>query len=107
MGIAYLDKGMLVITEPTIVDAFDVSSSATSVTINSVSTNVIQNVTCIAGRGEFGSSSNPTWSTGDPVRVTELGLYDDLNRLIAYGKFDRQVTKTKDGFMSFGIKITV
>lgn len=110
VGIAYLDKGLLVITEPTIVDSFNSSYSATtgtSVTLNSVSTNVIQNITCVAGRGEFGSSTNPTWTVGDSVRISEIGLYDNRNRLIAYGKFDRHVIKTTDGFASFGIKITV
>lgn len=110
IGIAYLDKGFLVLTHPTLVNDFDESfsgNSGTSVTINSVSTNVIQNVTCIAGRGQFGSSTNPTWSVGDTVRITELGLYDNQNRLIAYGKFDRQIEKTNESFASFGIKITV
>lgn len=110
VGIAYLDKGFLVLTHPTLVNNFDESfsgNSGTSVTINSVSTNVIQNITCIAGRGQFGSSTNPTWSVGDTVRITELGLYDNQNRLIAYGKFDRQVEKTNESFASFGIKITV
>lgn len=110
IGVAYLDKGLLVITEPSIVDAFDPAfsgSSGTSVTTNSVATNVIQNITCVAGRGEFGTSSNPTWSTGDVVRISEIGLYDDFNRLIAYGKFDRQVLKQDASFASFGIKITV
>jgi len=110
VGIAYLDKGLLVITEPTIVDSFNSTysaSTATTVTLNSVSTNVIQNITCVAGRGEFGSSTNPTWTVGDSVRISEIGLYDNQNRLIAYGKFDRHVIKTTDGFASFGIKITV
>lgn len=106
-GIAYLDKGMLVITEPTIVNDWYTGATGTSVTLNSVSTDVVQNITCIAGRGEFGTSPNPTWTAGDPVRISEIGLYDDLNRLIAYGKFDRHVQKTADGFMSFGIKISM
>jgi hypothetical protein len=107
-GVAYLDKGLLVITEPTIVNAYNDSfsgSSGTSITINSVSTDVVQNITCIAGRGEFGTSSNPTWAIGDPVRISEIGIYDNLNRLIAYGKFDRHIEKTSDGFMAFGINI--
>lgn len=110
VGVAYLDKGLLVITEPTIVNDFDPlfsGASATTITINSVSTDVVQNITCIAGRGEFGTSVNPTWTTNDTVRITEIGLFDELNRLIAYGKFDRQVPKTTDGFISFGIKITM
>jgi len=110
VGIAYLDKGILVVTDPTIVSGYSPSfsgASGTSVTLNSVSSNVIQNVTCVAGRGEFGTSSNPTWAIGDSVRISEIGLYDGLNRLIAYGKFDRQILKTSDGFMSFGIKISI
>jgi hypothetical protein len=110
VGVAYLDKGLLVITEPSIVDEFDPSfsgASGTSVTANSVATNVVQNITCVAGRGEFGTSSNPTWSTGDTVRISEIGLYDDFNRLIAYGKFDRHILKQDASFASFGIKITV
>lgn len=110
IGVAYLDKGLLVITEPTIVDAFDTlysGNSATTATFNSISTEVVQNVTCVAGRGEFGSSSNPTWSQGDTVRISEVGLYNNNNQLIAYGKFDRHVLKTSDGFSAFGIKIII
>lgn len=107
VGVAYLDKGILVLTDPTIVKDFDPLTLRTSITYDSVSTNVVQNITCIAGRGEFGKSSNPTWSIGDSVRITEVGLYDDMNRLVAYGKFDRQIEKNVDGFISFGVKITL
>jgi len=108
VGISYLSKGFMVITDPTIVAAFTTGySGGPVVTFNSVSTDVVQNITCIAGRGEFGTSNNPTWATGDTVRITELGLYDINNNLIAYGKFDRQILKTVDGFSSFGVKITL
>jgi hypothetical protein len=108
VGVGYLSKGFLVVTEPTIVNAYNPAfTGTTTVTYNSVSTDVVQNITCIAGRGEFGTSNNPTWATGDTVRITELGLYDTTNNLIAYGKFDRQILKTIDGFSSFGVKITL
>lgn len=109
-GIAYLDKGMLVITESTIVDSYNTAfsgNSATTVTFNSLSTDVLQNVTCVVGRGEFKTSINPSWNSGDSVRISELGLYDDRNRLIAYGKFDRHVVKTSNDFLAFGVKITM
>lgn len=109
-GIAYLSKGLLVITDPTIVGEYNTAfsgTSATTVTFNSVATSVSQNITCIAGRGEFANSINPSWSAGQPVAISELGLYDKQNRLIAYGKFDRHVLKNSDSFMSFGVKISV
>lgn len=108
VGIAYLDKGFLVITDPTIVNAFNMSgSSATTVTFNSVSTAVFQNITCIANRGEFGSSTNPTFGPTDVARISELGLYDNQGNLIALAKPDRHVLKNVNQFLALGVKITL
>lgn len=108
VGVAYLDKGFLVITHPTIVDSFNLTAStATTVTFNSISTSVYQNITCIAGRGEFGSSTNPTFSKGDIPSISELGLYDDSGNLIAIAKTDRQIPKTVQQFMALGVKIVL
>ena len=110
VGIAYLDKGFLVITNSTIVNDFDLLSSgatATTVILDSIATSVSQDITCIADRGEFGTSSNSTWSTGDIVRITEIGLYDNSNNLIAIAKSDRQILKTKNAFLALGITINL
>jgi hypothetical protein len=108
VGVAYLDKGFLVITHPTIVAAYTASAStATTVTFDSVSTNVYQNITCIANRGEFGGSTNPTFSAGDVARITEIGLYDSLGNLVAIAKTDCQVPKNTNEFVAFGIKINL
>jgi hypothetical protein len=108
VGVAYLDKGFLVITHPTIVSAYTASATtATTVTFDSVSTNVYQNITCIANRGEFGGSTNPTFSSGDVARITEIGLYDSIGNLIAIAKTDRQVPKNINEFVAFGIKINL
>jgi hypothetical protein len=93
VGIAYLDKGFVVITHPTIVNNFTTSAStATTVTFNSVSTSVYQIVNCIADRGEFGSTTNKTFESGDTPRISEVGLYDEIGNLIAIAKSDRHVT---------------
>jgi hypothetical protein len=107
VGIAYLDKGFCVITHPTIVNNFNVSSTGTSITATSVSSSVSQNVTCIANRGEFGTSSNPTFTTGSTPRITEVGLYDISGNLIAVAKTDRQILKNLNDFFALNIKITV
>jgi hypothetical protein len=108
VGIAYLDKGFVVITNPTIVNNYTSSlSSGTTVAFNSVSTNIFQNITCIADRGEFGSTTNPTFSTGDIPRISEVGLFDELGNLIALAKTDRQVTKNINEFLAIGIKLTL
>jgi hypothetical protein len=106
VGIAYLDKGCIVITHPTIIQAYSAATATgTTLSFNSVSTAVFQNITCIAGRGEFGGSTNPTFTGSDSPRISELGLYDSLGNLIALAKPDRQIVKNVNEFLALNIKI--
>ena len=106
VGIAYLDKGFIVITHPTIVNSFNLTGN-TTISCNSISTSVVQNITCIANRGEFGTSTNSTFTASDTPRITEIGLYDIDNDLIAIAKTDRQIIKNVSEFLALGIKISV
>ena len=106
VGIAYLDKGFVVLTHPDIVSTYTASlTTATTVTLNSLSTEIYQTINCIANRGEFGASTNPTFSNGDVPRITEVGLFDNFGNLIAVAKTDRQVLKNINEFKAFGVKI--
>ena len=105
VGVAYLDKGFMVITDPTIVAA--ASASTPTLTFRSVSTDVVQNITCIKDNNEFVSSRNSTFSNGDIIRMTELGLYDVNDRLIALAKSDRQLELAPYDFLAFSVKISV
>jgi hypothetical protein len=108
VGIAYLDKGFIVITHPQIVGDYDlVGATGTTITFNSVSTSIYKNVTCIAGRGEFGGSTNPTFTGVDVARISELGLYDNAGILIAMAKTDRHLTKNINEFLALNVKITL
>lgn len=111
VGVAYLDKGIIVLTHPMIVDNIgDVTSgttTGTTITFDSVSTDIYQNITCIADRGEFGTSTNSTIGSGDNPRISEVGLYDDLGNLIAIAKSDRQIIKNVNEFIALGIKISL
>jgi len=106
VGVAYLDKGFLVITHPTIVNNYNSAvASAATVTFNSVSTSINQVITCIADRGEFGGTTNPTFSGTDVVRISEVGLYDSIGNLIAVAKTDRHITKNVNEFLALSIEI--
>jgi hypothetical protein len=114
VGMAYLDKGFIAITNPAIIDAITSTGTtlysgltATTLTFDSVSTNVSQVITCIAERGEFGASTSIYFGDDDVAKVTEVGLYDDFGNLIAYGKTDRQITKNVNQFLALSIKITI
>lgn len=108
VGIAYLDKGFMVITHPDIVDNFvltGLTADYTSISFNTVRNRVSQSVTCVANRGEFGVSNNPTWTSTDIPRITEIGLYDATNTLIAIGKLNQTYEKPVDDFVAFNIII--
>lgn len=109
VGFAILDKGIIVITEPYIVDNFYPLSNSndTVVTLKSTSTMICQNIICIANRGEFSTSLNTTFNDGDIPRFTEIGLYDAAGDLIAISKTDRPVIKNINDFMALSIKITI
>lgn len=112
VGIAFLDKGFIVITEPSIVNDMDLStgsttSSATTVNYTHYSTEIFQSVSVFAGRNEFNTSSNATFETGDTVRISEVGLYDNAGNLVAIAKPDRHITKRSNQVVSLAIKINV
>lgn len=105
-GIAYLDDGIIVVTNQDIIGE-GIITSATVVTCDSVSTSIVQNITCISNRGEYGNSTNPTFTVGDTPRISEIGLYDVDGDLIAIAKTDRHIVKNVNEFLALGIKITV
>ena len=108
LRISYLDKGFLVITEPTIVNDFVTGFSGatgTSITFDYDRVSVSQSITCLADRGEFGVSNNPTWSLGDIPRITEIGLFDNTGTLIAIGKLNKTYYKSVDDLVAFAITI--
>ena len=112
VGIAYLDKGFLVITDDTIISNYGAvnptgTTTGATVTFDSVSTSVYQNITCIAARGEFGSTTNPTFTGIENPRISEIGLYDSLGNLIALGKTDRHIEKNINEFLALGVKISL
>jgi hypothetical protein len=110
VGIAYLDKGFIVVTDPTIVSDFDPLSSggtATTVSFQNVSTRVSQNFVCVLDYGEFTSSSNPTYANGDSIRISEIGLHDSAGNLIAMAKTNKHIEKNANEFMAFSIQLDV
>ena len=79
-------------------------------TVDSIVNNLVQNVVCIAGRGEFYRSENATIDNGfDDVRISEIAIVSnsDPNDVLAIGKIDRQVIKKKNDFVIFDVQIVI
>jgi len=109
VGIAYLDKGIIAITHPTIIDDYSITGIPTTnveVTLSSISTNVSQDIICIINRDEFNQSSNKTFN-GDDVRISEIGIYDYKENLVAIAKTSEQFIINKNGLKIITVKLIV
>lgn len=106
IGVAYLDKGLIVITEPEIVNNIQIDDEVT-ITLDSLIHEVSQDITCVVNRGEFSRSLNTTYSAGDPIRISEVGLYDNQGNLMALAKTNKHVILGANQFLAIGVKISI
>lgn len=126
-GVIYLDKGIFAITDQTIVDNIAIdfsgdtdtnivnnnlglyyySASTYNTVIDSVQKDLVQNVVCIAARGEFYNSENETLMVTDDVRISEIAITDVSGNVLAIGKTDRHIVKKKNDFVIFDVQIVI
>lgn len=96
------------------------NTSVSELSFNDISIEFKTSVVCLALPTEFVFSSNPSWNLDynlqelangtngfDPVQVTEIGLYNKKNELIAIAKMDRPVEKTYTNLITFNLDIDV
>lgn len=127
IGVAYLDKGIIAITDQTIVDNIALNFSGDSNTntitnglglyyftgstyntiVDSIQFDLVQSINCIAARGEFYNSQNETITVNDDVRISEIAITDVAGNILAIGKTDRQIIKKKNDFVIFDVQIII
>lgn len=54
---------------------------------------------------QYNSTTNPTWDQMSPVQISEAGLFDDNNNLIAVGKFNYPIAKDSTIFRTIQFSI--
>lgn len=99
---------------------FSGGASVSHVTYNDINVNFRTSVVCLALPSEFTFSTNPSWDLAfnlqelqsgtngfDSIYVTEIGLYNKVNELIAVAKLDRPVEKTYTNLITFNLDIDV
>ena len=126
-GVIYLDKGIFAITDQTIVDnvatnfSGDVETTITNnslglyyytggsynCVVDSIQKDLVQNIVCIAARGEFYNSQNETLNISDDVRISEVAITDVSGTVLAIGKTDRHIVKKKNDFVVFDVQIVI
>jgi hypothetical protein len=95
-------------------------TSVSQVTFNDININFRTSVVCLALPTEFVFSTNPSWNLQynldelnngtngfDPVQVTEIGLYNKNDELIAVAKLDRPIEKNFTNLITFNLDIDV
>jgi hypothetical protein len=144
VGILYNDKGIVVITDQTLVSGFRFSAGTSSgyngissgspynlndtnfakiyftsstlsqSTFNSITSEFVQNIICIAGLNEFNTTKNSTFvgaydenASEKPVFITTIGLYNANYELIGIGKLSEPVKKTESNIIPFSIKLVI
>ena len=96
------------------------TSVTSTLTYHDISIRYVTSVVCIAMPGEFFVSQNPSWplerniaelkngtTNFDSIFVTQIGLYNAYDQLIAVAKLDRPTEKTYDGLISFNLQIDI
>ena len=99
---------------------FSGGASVSQVTYNDINVNFRTSVICLALPAEFTFSTNPSWDLAfnlqelqngtngfESIYVTEIGLYNKVNELIAVAKLDRPVEKTYTNLITFNLDIDV
>lgn len=100
--------------------AYFSDTTVSQVSFTDISIQFKTSVICLALPGEFTFSTNPTWDLSyniqefdngtngfDAVQITEIGLYNKLDELIAVAKMDRPVEKTFTNILTFNLDIDV
>jgi len=72
--------------------------------------------TCNSMLGDFYISNNQTWnrlsakdpfSSNEPLEITEVGLYNEMNELVAVSKFSQPINKTFLELLTFELDINL
>jgi hypothetical protein len=89
------------------------ANTLSNTTFTSIKTEFVQSIYCLAMPNEFYDSNNPTFldayadgnPNNDPVYITEIGIYNANQELIAIGKTSQPIPKTKNNVQQFEIQL--
>ncbi len=108
VGIAFLDKGVVVIFNSVLYNGY-INRSVTPLTItnNNIVRRTVANFICDLPIGKFYRSQNTTFTTGTPIRISSVGLYNSNKELIAIGRFNTQIEKNMGKRLTILVKVVI
>ena len=96
------------------------SGTGANSTFYSIDMNYTTSVLCLAMPQEFFLSTNPTWNIDrnlteienetfdmDPIFITQIGLYNQIDELVAVAKLNKPVKKEYTNILTFSLNLEV
>ena len=62
-------------------------------------------IAIILPQNQFNYTENPTWDGISPVQISEIGIFDSNNELVAIGKLNYPISKNSSQYRSFAFNI--
>lgn len=108
VGYVLLDKGVLVLFNKDLISKINTSEEHTlEIETTKITNYLAYEVVCNINRNEFSSTTNNTHNNGYGIRVSEIGLYDDDNDLIAIAKVNKHIILDKLQPISISVSISI
>lgn len=108
VGIAFLDKGVIVIFNTVLYNGF-IGRSNNNLTLNNrnLIRRTVVNFVCDLPIGQFYRSQNTTFSSNLPIRISSIGLFNESKELMAIGRFNSEVEKKVAQRLTFLVKLVI
>lgn len=108
VGIAYLDKGVIVIFNSYLYNGYvNRSNNNFSIENRNVIKRTVANFVCDLPIGKFYRSQNSTFATNTPVRISSIGLYNESKQLVAVGRLSAEIEKSSGQRFTFLVKLVI
>ena len=108
VGMAFLDKGVIVIFNSYLYNGYvNRTNNNILLTNRNVVKRTVANFVCDLPMGRFFRSQNPTFGTGNSVRISSIGLYNENKDLIAIGRLSSEIEKNQGQRFTFLVKLVI
>lgn len=104
-GIAFLDKGVIVI----FYESFAFGGDISTIVLNNrnVVKRTVANFVCDLPLGKFYRSQNSTFYPNAPVRISTIGLFSENKELLAVGRLNSEIEKSSGQRFTFLVKLVI
>lgn len=108
VGIAYLDKGVIVIFNPILYNGY-VNRTTNDIAIynRNLTKRTAVNFICDLPIGKFYRSQNTTYTSNSSLRISSIGLFNSQKELVAVARLNSEIEKNNAQRLTFLVKLVI